>query len=230
MTTEPGNAQRLDVLLRDTSPSTRMQAALTAGSRPEPSFVDLLIDRCAVEPDFTVRDTLTWAITRHDTHQTVPRLLVEARSTIPQARSQALHTLSKVGEAAGWQAITPEALADPDDEVARSAWRAAVVLVPQGLESELADALTGQLGRGDVAMHRSLSRAFVGLGEAGSRAIDRALEADLTEEARMHALATQRLLADPDEGFDAAVFEAKRLVALRNAPAAADDATAGTAG
>ena len=222
MTTQPGSVDRLDALLRDASASTRMQAALTAGSRPDPSFVEVLIGRCAAEPDFTVRDTLTWAITRHDSDLTVPRLLAETRSTNPQARSQALHTLSKVGEAAEWQAITPEALADPDDEVARSAWRAAVVLVPRGGEPELAAALAGQLGRGGTDVQRSLSRAFVGLGEAGSSAIDRVLAENPSDETRTHALATQRLLADPDEGFEAAVFEARRVVALRDAPTVAD--------
>lgn len=226
MTTETQSADRLDALLRDASASTRLQAALTAGSRPDPGFIEVLIARCGVEPDFAVRDTLTWAITRHDSDQTVQLLVTEARSLNPQARSQALHTLSKLGVAAGWQAITPEVLSDPDDDVARSAWRAAVALVPEGLESALADALTGQLGRGDAEVQRSLSRALVGLGEAGSRAINHVLAGDVTESARMHALATQRLLADPDEGFEAAVFEAKRVVALRNAPKPADDATA----
>lgn len=230
MTTETRNADRLDALLRDASASTRLQAALTAGSRPDPSFIEVLIARCGVEPDFAVRDTLTWAITRHDSDQTVPLLVTEARGLNPQARSQALHTLSKIGAAAGWQAITPEGLSDPDDDVARSAWRAAVALVPDGMEPALADALTGQLGRGDAEVQRSLSRALVGLGEAGSRAIDRVLAGDLTERARMHALATQRLLADPDEGFEAAVFEAKRVRALRNAPEPADDAPAESPG
>lgn len=77
MTTQPGSVDRLDALLRDASASTRMQAALTAGSRPDPSFVEVLIGRCAAEPDFTVRDTLTWAITRHDSDLTVPRLLAD---------------------------------------------------------------------------------------------------------------------------------------------------------
>ncbi|WP_341579852.1 HEAT repeat domain-containing protein [Microbacterium schleiferi] len=224
MTTQTPNADRLDALLRDASASTRLQAALTAGSLPDPSFIEVLIARCGVEPDFAVRDTLTWAITRHDSDQTVPLLVTEARSLNPQARSQALHTLSKVGAADGWKAITPQALADPDDEVARSAWRAAVVLVPPGLESELADALTGQLGRGNAEMQRSLSRAFVRLGEAGSRALERILTHELGDDALTHALATQRLFDDPDEGFGAAVFEAKRILALRNAPAVPDDA------
>ncbi|GAA2953569.1 MULTISPECIES: HEAT repeat domain-containing protein [Microbacterium] len=228
MSTQSPSIDHLDLLLRNTSAPTRMQAALTAGTHPDPGFVELLIGRCAIEPDFSVRDTLTWAITRHDRAQTVPRLLVEARSANPQARSQALHTLSKVGAADGWQAITPEVLGDPDDEVARSAWRAAAVLVPAGLEPELADALTGQLGRGDMEVQRSLSRAIVALGDAGSAAVDRILAGKPSEAARMHALATQRLLADPDEGFEAAVFAAKRVVSLRNAPTVAGGSAAGT--
>lgn len=35
---------------------------------------------------------------------------------------------------------------------------------------------------------------------------------------RAHALATQRLLRDPDAGFELAIAEAKRIVALAGAP------------
>ena len=35
---------------------------------------------------------------------------------------------------------------------------------------------------------------------------------------RAHALATQRLLRDPDAGFELAIEEAKRVVALTGAP------------
>lgn len=222
MTMDSRSVERLQALLQDASASTRMQAALTAGSRPDPTFVGILIDRCAIEPDFTVRDTLTWAITRHDPTQTMPLLLEAARSTPPQARSQALHTLSKVGAPDGWEAITPQTLTDPDDEVARAAWRAAVVLVPRGVEPDLAQTLAAQLGRGDRDVRRSLSRALVSLGEAGAAAVDTALAGDLSDEARTHALATLRMVEDPEEGFDAATFEARRIVALRNAPTIRD--------
>lgn len=118
---------RLTEALADPASSTRMQTALAAGTRPQAEYVEALVARCAVEPDFSVRDTLTWALTRHPSATTVPLLLTEAREGGDQARSQALHTLSKIGDPAGWAVITDEVLRDPHDEVARSAWRAAVI-------------------------------------------------------------------------------------------------------
>ncbi len=112
--------------------STRLKAALAIGSNPDPGLIDALVARCAVEPDFYVREMLTWALTRFPPQVTVPRLLSELHSECPQARSQALHTLSKIKDAGAWPAITRSLLHDADDEVARSAWRAAVVLVPSG--------------------------------------------------------------------------------------------------
>ncbi|NED78888.1 HEAT repeat domain-containing protein, partial [Streptomyces sp. SID11233] len=66
---------------------------------------------------------------------TVPLLVAALRTEPAQARAQALHTLSKIAEPATWEAITPALLDDPDDEVARTAWRTAVVLVPEGEEA-----------------------------------------------------------------------------------------------
>ena len=41
--------------------STRLQAALAVGTHSDPGLVDALVARCAIEPDFFVRDMLTWA-------------------------------------------------------------------------------------------------------------------------------------------------------------------------
>lgn len=194
--------------------STRLQAALTIGTRPDgPGLVEALVARCAIEPDFYVRDMLTWALTRFPAGDTVPRLLAELRSPVAQARSQSLHTLSKIGDRNVWPAITRSLLRDADDEVARSAWRAAVVLVPDGEKTGLAAELATQLGRGDRTLQLSLSRALVALGPM----IEPVLEAAVTSTdpgVRAHAVATERLLRDPDAGFDQAVDEAKRIVAL----------------
>ncbi|WSM37513.1 HEAT repeat domain-containing protein [Streptomyces sp. NBC_01689] len=193
--------------------SVRLRAALEAGSAPDPRFVDGLVERCAVEPDFFVRDMLTWALTRHPVSLTLPALVRELGSERPQARSQALHTLSKIGDPRAWPAITPALLHDADHEVARSAWRAAVVLVPEGGEPALAEALATRLGRGGRETRLSLSRALVALGEAVLPAL-RAAEAAADPRVRVHALATQELLRDPDTGFESAIEEAKRAVAL----------------
>lgn len=195
------------------SSSVRLRSALAVGTTPDPRFVDRLIERCAVEPEFYVREMLTWALTRHSASITVPKLVDELRSERTQARSQALHTLSKIGDRQAWPAITRELLTDADDEVARAAWRAAVGLVPEGAEPALAAVLGTQLGRGGRETQLSLSRALTGLGEAIVPTLDAAI-AGTDPRVRQHAIATERLLRNPDEGFDFAVEEAKRVVAL----------------
>ncbi|NED12126.1 HEAT repeat domain-containing protein, partial [Streptomyces sp. SID9124] len=144
--------------------SVRLRTAMAVGSAPDARLVDRLVELCATEPDFSVREMLTWALTRHPRELTVPRLIEELRSERTQARGQALHTLSKTGDRRAWPAITRALLTDADDEVARTAWRAAVVLVPEGEEAGLADVLAGQLGRGGRETRLSLSRALIALG------------------------------------------------------------------
>lgn len=216
-----GAVARLRELLEDPDSSVRLHVAMAAGTRPDPDYVGILVARCAVEPDFYVRDMLTWALTRHPAVVTVPLVLAELETGAAQARSQALHTLSKIGDPRGWQAITRELLQDPDDEVARSAWRAAAALAPHGAATRLAQTLATQLGRGDRDVRMSLSRALAGLGDAADAVLaDAAAHGDA--EARMHAIATQRLVRDPDESFEASVFEAKRFLALLDAPTAVE--------
>jgi HEAT repeat protein len=199
--------------LEDSRSSVRLRAAMAIGTTPDPQFVGKLIERCAIEPEFHVRDMLTWALTRHSASMTVPGLLKELRSECAQARSQALHTLSKIGDRQAWPAITRALLYDADDEVARSAWRAAVVLVPEGEKPELAAVLSRQLGRGGRETQLSLSRALAALGEVIVPTL-RAAATDLDPRVRAHAIATERLLRDPDAGFEFAIEEAKRVVAL----------------
>ncbi|MFF1508859.1 HEAT repeat domain-containing protein [Streptomyces sp. NPDC058326] len=202
--------------LENPSSSVRLRAAMAVGTTPDPDVVGTLVERCAVEPEFPVREALTWALTRHAAAVTVPLLLDEVRSERAQARSQALHTLSKIGDRRAWPVVTPELLADADDEVARSAWRAAVVLVPEGEEHGLAVVLATQLGRGERETQLSLSRALIALGEAMTPVLG-AATTDPDPRVRAHALATERLWRDPDAGFECAIEEAKRVVALGGA-------------
>lgn len=210
---ESTSLQLLASLAHDDA-SRRLSAALALGSTPDPTMLDALIERCAVEPDFYVRDMLTWAIIRLPSEVAVPMLLAELRSDVAQARSQALHTLSKIRDTRVFEKITPSLMRDMDDEVARSAWRAAVVLVPDRHKPQLAEELSAQLGRGDRSLQLSLSRALVALGaEVVEPVLKRALDLG-TPEVRLHARATTRLLHDPDSGFDLDINEAKRRFVL----------------
>jgi len=218
-------ATSLRQALHATASPARLQAALTAGTRPDPSYIQVLVERCRTEPDFYVRDMLTWALIRHEPMSVVEAVVPELTSEIAQARSQALHTLSKVGDPQTWPAITTTLLHDPDDEVARTAWRTAAGLVPDGQEEELAEELVSEFARGDRDMQLSLSRAFADLGPAAEPVVDR-LKDHPIEEVRTHAVATERIMADPEEGFDAAVHEALRTVALLGAPGTEEEADA----
>ncbi|MFJ8587862.1 HEAT repeat domain-containing protein [Streptomyces sp. NPDC093595] len=205
--------------------SVRLQAALAVGSNPDPGFLETLVERCAVEPDFFVRDMLSWALTRLSPEITLPRVRRELDSERAQARSQALHTLSKIGDRSAWAWITRDMLRDTDDEVARTAWRVAVLLVPDGERKDLADELLLQLGRGDRTVQLSLSRALVDLGDAAGPALENAA-AHPSPEVAAHARATLLLRQNPEAGFDAAVDEARRVVNLGPERAAAAAAQA----
>ncbi|MFJ9176566.1 HEAT repeat domain-containing protein [Streptomyces sp. NPDC102360] len=208
--------------LEDREASVRLRAAMAVGTAPDPGFVGKLVERCAVEPEFFVRDMLTWALIRHPVALTLPVLLREVRSGPAQARSQALHTLSKIGDRSAWPVITRELLTDADDDVARSAWRAAVVLVPDEEQESLAAVLATQLGRGGRDTQLSLGRALVDLGDVALPALRTAATAS-DPDVRAHALATQQVLRDPDTGFGFAIEEAKRVVALGGAPVVDDE-------
>lgn len=220
----PQRARVLDALGAENS-SVRLRAALAAGSDPDPGFLEPLVERCAVEPDFFVRDMLSWALTRLPPEITLPRIRRELDSACAQARSQALHTLSKIGDRRAWAWITRDMLRDADDEVARTAWRVAVVLAPEEARKDLAGELVAQLGRGDREVRLSLSRALVDLGEVARPVLERAMRSPDPVVAE-HARATELLRKDPEAGFDAAVDEARRIVALGPERAAAADAAA----
>ncbi len=213
-TQQPNNSTK-DLVdgLSDEDANKRLSTALAVGTNPEPDLLDILVARCAIEQDFYVRDMLTWALTRFPAEIAVPRLLEELTSETAQARSQALHTLSKIEDVSAWPAITLSLMCDADDEVARSAWRAAVVLVPETQKKDLAEELARQMGRGNREMQLSLSSALVALGEM---AVEPALKQALASEnpgIRAHAQATEKLLQDPDAGFQLAVDQVKKMLA-----------------
>ena len=190
-------------------PSVRLRAAMTIGVTDDPTIVDALVARCAVEPDFFVRDMLTWALCRLPAALTVPRLRTELQSTVPQARSQALHTLSKIGSGAAWADVV-DLVDDPDDDVARTAWRASVALAPESESANLAGALARHLGRGSIEVRRSLSRTLADLGEHGRSATEPFL-AHSNPSVSEHAGATIALIDDPDSGFADSLDIARRV-------------------
>jgi len=155
----------LQTLLASPDQSVRLKAALAAGTYPEVEFIEVLISQCAIESDFFVRDTLSWALMRNDVAKVVERLETELQSSNPQAKSQAIHTLSKIGDKTNYSLITDEMLFDSDDFIATTAWRVASVLVPDEQKAILVKKLITQLGRGDSDTQFGLTRFLCALGE-----------------------------------------------------------------
>ncbi|MFN3707774.1 HEAT repeat domain-containing protein [Microcella sp.] len=215
--TDDPAARRLAEALTATAASMRQQAALTAGTHPRDTYVPVLVARCAVDPDLTVRESLTWALLRHDPDVTLPALTAELASTNPQARSQALHTLSKIGDTRAWPAITRELIDNPDLRVARTAWRAASRVAPEVERAELAVTLTAHLGVGDWPVQRALTDALLFLGDDAAPALAASAQAP-DPHTRAHALATQAMRADDALGFDVAIEAALREVSNEPRP------------
>lgn len=179
----------LKALLESPDKSVRLQAALAAGTYPEDAYIEVLVTQCAHEPDFFVRDTLSWALMRHDIGKVVERLKPELNSDNPQAKSQAIHTLSKIGDKKFYSLITNEHHFDPLDKVAVTAWRAASVLVPDNEKPALTKVLVSQLGRGDSDLQFDLTRFLCALGDVIIEPLKLASESE-KEEVRLHAAFT----------------------------------------
>ena len=203
----------LDQALADPDPSVRLKAALAAGTEPSLRYLETLLERCAVEPDFQVREMLTWALIRLPGETVLPQLIGELSRNEPQARSQALHTLSKFRDSSAWQAVAAM-LDDEDGGVVRTAWYTAVALVPESQCEWLSEKLATQLGNGDDETQLSLSRALVGLGHEIIEPLLAAAIHHSDENVRKHALATERLLKDPNAGFAISLKAARKQVAL----------------
>jgi len=199
--------------LADPRSSVRLRAVMAAGTRPDAADLDVLVERCAVEPDFFVRDMLTWALIRHPADEVVRRVLPELERPVAQARSQALHTLSKIGDPAVWPSVRP-LLRDPDVEVRRAAWRTAAGIVPEAEAAWLARTLAAHLGQGDRETRLSLGRAIVALGEDVARPVLDEAAGSPDAEVRAHVAEVDRLLRDPDAASVLAVERARREVAL----------------
>ena len=179
----------LKSLLESPDKSVRLQAALAAGTYPEDAYIDVLVTQCAHESDFFVRDTLSWALMRHEIAKVVDRLKPELNSENPQAKSQAIHTLSKIGDKQFYPLITNEHHFDSLDKVAVTAWRAASVLVPDNEKSALTKILVSQLGRGDSDLQFDLTRFICALGDVIVEPLKQASDSE-KEEVRLHAAFT----------------------------------------
>ncbi|WP_298887424.1 HEAT repeat domain-containing protein [uncultured Serinicoccus sp.] len=173
----------------DVDPTVRQKAAVHLGTHGDESLTPELVALLVAEPDFFVRETLTWAVVRHP-EAALPHL-VEALDGAPEARVQVLHALSKVQAPEAVPHILPFA-DDADPRVAMKAWWA----LGRTGTPEAAPALLPHLGRGGEEQQRELARAFEQLGAPGVPGLAEAV-ADGDAAVRRHAAQTLVLVGDP---------------------------------
>lgn len=214
-----GNSKKdaLREALSNSDSTKRLNIVMNVGTFPDDEYIDALIDQFAYEPDFYVRDTLTWALLNHNRKKVIERIIAEINSPNPQMRAQCLHTLSKIADPATWHAITKAHLTDTNDSVATTAWRAAAILVPESDVPELLEALCSQLGRGDARTRLSLTKAILSCEDAGVEALKKLLT-NQDEVVRAHVESALRVFKDHEAEYLNSIKLAKRNATLEDAP------------
>lgn len=192
-TTAPSALQRS--MIEDLDPDVRIQAVLELAESPGDEVAAALVQAMGTEPEFAIRETLTWALGRMPEEAT-PYLHDALRSEHWLARMQALHVLSKWGRATDAEFVV-ELVADAHPLVAaRACWAAGQTRNPAVIP-----VLIGALGRGDEELRNTMSSAFSALGRAGVDALAVAVRSPGTVASRVHAADTLAYLgtsaADP---------------------------------
>ncbi|MFC4456709.1 HEAT repeat domain-containing protein [Deinococcus sonorensis] len=140
--------------------NVRIRAALDLGAAQHLAALPDLIGRLGHEPDFFVRENLTWAVVRMGP-DAMPFLLRLLEGPDATTRLQVVHTLSKIADPASASALT-RAINDPDDEVARKA----IFALGQMDHPEALTTLMGGVGHPDAERRNTLSTALVEFGHA----------------------------------------------------------------
>jgi HEAT repeat protein len=105
--------------LRHLDRDVRGRAALDLGNLGDTDAVASLIDALADEPDFYVREDITWALVRMREAALMP-LMQRLQDASPTMRHLAAHTLSKISDSRSTEALV-QATQDADTAVAAKA-------------------------------------------------------------------------------------------------------------
>ncbi|MDO5740316.1 MAG: HEAT repeat domain-containing protein [Ornithinimicrobium sp.] len=180
-------------------PDVRQEAAMRLGTLADATVAGELVQRLVDEPDFFVRETLTWVIVAQQ-EATVPHL-VEALAGQHPSRAQVLHALSKIGDPGLVEHIVPLA-GDPDPAVTAKAWWA----LGRIALGETAPVLMAHLGTGDPEQRQALTSALEQFGAPAVPALAAHLS-DPSPAVRRHAAEALSAIGDPGarEAADALV-------------------------
>lgn len=141
----------------------RQQAAVALGQVPHAELADELAELLWSEPDFFVRETLTWVLVRTPQESAAAAVSALTSSRSPDStRLQALHLLSKIADPIAVDAASAVAgLLDHENPLVadKARWTLARIGGPEAVP-----ALVAQLGEADAAARDSLTTALAQLG------------------------------------------------------------------
>ncbi|WP_370328010.1 HEAT repeat domain-containing protein [Euzebya sp.] len=178
-------------LLGDPDPDVRLRMALELGESRHAEAAPALVARFGVERDFSIRETLTWAVLRM-ADAAMPLVREALASPRWLARLQATHTVSKLGAREDGARLVP-LMADPIDVVASRAYWAAA----QCGDPAVVPALVAELSRGSSAHRNSLTVALTDFGDVAVSPLVSALRAGATAAVRQHAADTLGYIGSP---------------------------------
>lgn len=178
--------------LHHPSRNQRTLAALSV-TPADTAALSELVERLGTEPDFSVREHLTWAVVQLG-EQALPVLQAQLNHTAPEVRLQVVHALTKLADPRTIPLLV-SLLADSELPIIRKA----LFALGQLRSPEAAAALISQLGHPDLETATVLSEALQAQGELALPALHEALT---QPEAAVRTQAAEALgrLGDPRSG------------------------------
>jgi HEAT repeat protein len=146
--------------LQDLDKNVRIQAALHIGALGDHAALPALTTQLIQEPDFFVRENITWAIVRMGQAAVKPMMAL-LEHTDPMARFQAAHVLSKLEDTRAANALIL-ALQDDSIEVVQKA----AFALGQLKDDTAIPALVDLLGDKHLELQTTVQRALEGFGTA----------------------------------------------------------------
>jgi HEAT repeat protein len=172
--TANGILTRLCADLLHPDKNVRIEAALEIGKLADAAAVPVLVERLGAEPDFFVRENVTWALVRMGDASVLP-VIAALQGDDTGARYHAAHTLSKLADARAVPALL-EALASPDVMLVQKAMYA---LGSIG-DVRALPALIGRVGADNGELRSTLHDAVAAFGDAAIPALEARLAAHET--------------------------------------------------
>lgn len=194
--TQPGtrlsSARELCEKLTDPDKNVRYEAAMAVGTRCETECADPLVNALWTEPDFFVRETMTWAVLRLEEDTRLAVLAAVATDQSPDVRTRALHVLSKFANPETVDAVLAH-INDPDAVVARKArWALSRIREPRAVPH-----LVALLGEHEAEERNALTDDVAAFGSAAIEFLVEALASDVAA-VRLHAADVLCYIGHPD--------------------------------